>query len=426
MGSGVSAEPDIRVRDRRLDEVCGHLNALTGELVDLAVDVLADGSVLTGNGIYTHRQYLAWRCGISTRRAAQVVTIAERIDTFPRCVQLMRDGLISLDQMAVIAEHAPDWADPELCDLAAHMTVTQLRRTMDHFPSEPHDVSDERADDTDGGQSARDRFSMRTRSDGRFTLNVETDGIAGIIISQAVEEAKDALFQNDPETSTWVSALVEIANRSLDAVDDQSRRDRYRLHLHVNTDAPADIRNPHGWRVPDDVARYLTCDCAIVPTMLADGVPFSVGRTSRVTPERTRRIVIHRDQGCRVPGCNHTHHLEIHHIIHWTDDGPTETWNLIALCAHHHRLHHRGELHISGNADLPAGTPGAVTLTASNGTVLTGSGARPEPPGAAPPQPAKPYHGPAGERLNLRWLEFRDPSQFRTRGYDTDEPHRHN
>ncbi len=421
MGIGFSAEPEWRVRDRRLDEICGHLNALSGELVDLAVQVLTDGSVLTGNGIHTHRQYLAWRCGISARRAAQVVAVAERIDTFPRCVQLLRDGLISLDQMAVIAEHAPDWADTQLCDLAAHMTVTQLRRTMDHFPTEP--AGDEQADDTDQPASKRDRFTMRTRSDGRFTLNVETDGIAGTIISQAIEEAKDALFQDDPETATWISALVEVAQRSLDAIDDSGRRDRHRLHLHINTDAPADVRDAHGWRVPDDVANYLTCDCAIVPTLLADGLPFSVGRASRVVPERTRRIVIHRDQGCRVPGCTATHHLEIHHIVHWTDGGPTDTWNLIALCGHHHR----GELHIAGNADLAAETPGAVTFTASNGATLTASGAKPKPPGAAPPQPAKPYHGPAGQRLNLRWLEFRHPDHSRRpRGYDTDEPHRHN
>ncbi|MEO1057092.1 MAG: DUF222 domain-containing protein [Actinomycetota bacterium] len=179
MGTGVSAEPEWRTRSHRLDELCGHLNALTGELVDLAVDVLADSSVVTGNGIYTQRQYLAWRCGISSRRAAQIVAVAERVEVFPRCVQLLRDGLISLDQMAVIAEHAPDWADTELCDLVAHMTVAQLRRTMDHFPSEPDDVGDEHADDTDQRLSARDRFTMRTRSDGRFTLNVETDGIAG-------------------------------------------------------------------------------------------------------------------------------------------------------------------------------------------------------------------------------------------------------
>ena len=84
-----------------------------------------------------------------------------------------------------------------------------------------------------------------------------------------------------------------------------------------------------------------------------------------------------RDQGCAVPGCTQTHILEVHHIIHWEDGGPTDTWNLICLCPHHHRLHHRGELGITGNAD-----DGTVVFTDRNGTPLQPSrGQTPAPRG---------------------------------------------
>ncbi|MEM8621844.1 MAG: DUF222 domain-containing protein [Actinomycetota bacterium] len=424
MRTGVAAEPDWKVRDRRLDEVCGHLNALSGELIDLAVEALADPSTISGNGIHTPRQYIAWRCGISARRAGQVVAIAERVESLPRCVQLLRDGLISIDQLAVIAEHAPDWADGELCDLAAHMTVAQLRRTVNMFPTDPGPGTDSDRPDNESPEVASrpDSFSMN-RADGRFSLAMETDAIAGAIIERALSEARNALFLDDPDSATWTAAVAEVAQRSLDAVTDPGRRDRYRLHIHVNTDQPADRRDPHGWHIPDNVANYFTCDCAVVPTLLADGIPISIGRTSRIIPERTRRQVIYRDHGCRVPGCDPTHHLEIHHIVHWTKGGPTDVCNLIALCGHHHRLHHRGDLHITGNASLPAGAPGAVMFTTSDGTVLTSSGARPEPPGAAPPQPAKTYHGPAGERLELRWLDFRHPDDRNRHGWHTNHQH---
>ena len=106
--------------------------------------------------------------------------------------------------------------------------------------------------------------------------------------------------------------------------------------------------------------------------------------------------------------------------MHWTKGGPTDMWNLIALCEHHHRLHHRGDLHISGNANLRTSAPGAVTFTTADGTLLTCSGARPKPPGAAPPQPAKTYHGPAGERLELRWLDFGHPDDRNRHGCRSD------
>ena len=228
-----------------------------------------------------------------------------------------------------------------------------------------------------------------------------------MIIRNALEEARDALFHTTGEPASWVAALVEMAQRSLDQVPDAntSRRDRFRVHLHIDTDQPSTARDARGWTVSDHVRRYLTCDTELIPTLIAEGTPVSIGRSTRVVPERTRRLVILRDQGCRVPGCTTSSHLEIHHIIHWTDGGPTEMCNLIALCPHHHRLHHRGELHICGDAE----TPDAVIFTARNGKIITASGARPEPPGAPPPTPTRPYRGPTGERLDLHWLTFTPP-----------------
>ena len=50
-----------------------------------------------------------------------------------------------------------------------------------------------------------------------------------------------------------------------------------------------------------EVTEVATTDLAAV--VERDGVPFSVGRTRRVVPERTRRVIERRDRGCRVPGC---------------------------------------------------------------------------------------------------------------------------
>ncbi|NND74773.1 MAG: HNH endonuclease, partial [Ilumatobacter sp.] len=97
--------------------------------------------------------------------------------------------------------------------------------------------------------------------------------------------------------------------------------------------------------------------------------------------------------------------LEVHHIIHWLDGGPTDTWNLVALCPHHHRLHHHGRLGITGNADDPDG----IEFSFAAGDRIHASGARPEPPGAPPPQPAGTYQHPFGERLESRWLYFNPP-----------------
>ncbi len=148
-----------------------------------------------------------------------------------------------------------------------------------------------------------------------------------------------------------------------------ARRDAFVAYFHVHTDRPGAYLH-HGPALPDCLRRQLLCDTRGAVVGLRDGRPVDVGRTRRIVPGPTRRIVENRDRGCRVPGCGR-HHVEIHHIVHWLDGGPTNTWNLVALCPHHHRLHHRGLLHITGNADRPDGLVFADRRRPASGRAIT-------------------------------------------------------
>ena len=197
---------------------------------------------------------------------------------------------------------------------------------------------------------------------------------------------------------------MEVAERSLANPDDQIRRDRFRVHLHVDiTDPAATVaRLTNGVGMPAWARDLLLCDATVQPVWVRDNVPIGVGRTSRAVPDRLRRLVLHRDHGhCQVPGCARTR-VDIHHIDHWGHDGVTETWNLLSLCRRHHRLHHQGQLGMSGNADRPA----TLVFTDATGRRLPGCG-RPAPP-SVPSAPAIVYQHPSGERLNRHWVTL-DP-----------------
>ena len=84
-------------------------------------------------------------------------------------------------------------------------------------------------------------------------------------------------------------------------------------------------------------------------------MPVSVGRALRIVPERTRRLVLDRDRGCRFPGCVARAHLEVHHVVHWADGGGTDLDNLVGVCPFHHDEHHRGEFTITGDANVAGG-----------------------------------------------------------------------
>ena len=226
------------------------------------------------------------------------------------------------------------------------------------------------------------------------------DADTGELVESALTEARDRLWREsggDADIS-WIDALRDVCQRSLAFDGTKSRSDRYRSHLHLDTTATA--TDTLGWRLPDAIRRFITCDGVISPTFTDGAIPISVGRAQHIVPLRTRLEVLRRDGGCRVPGCRATHGLEVHHIIHWEDHGPTDTWNLIAICPRHHRLHHRGRLGISGNADDPDG----VEFRNANGRPIPATGARPIPPAGPPPPPTGTWSHPLGERLDSRWL----------------------
>ena len=73
-----------------------------------------------------------------------------------------------------------------------------------------------------------------------------------------------------------------------------------------------------------------------------DSQIIDVGRKTRTIPVPTRRAVLARDGGCTYPGCHHRDGIEVHHIRHWANLGPTDLNNLACLCWRHHRLVHEG------------------------------------------------------------------------------------
>ena len=186
--------------------------------------------------------------------------------------------------------------------------------------------------------------------------------------------------------------------RSLDVVESESRRDRFRtwLHLEVTGGEPT---TTDGWHVPMAVRDRILCDGVVAPVWHRDGVAFSVGRAQHVVPERTRRIVEHRDRGCRVLGCSQDRFVEIHHIVHWNQGGPTDTWNLVSLCPKPHKLHHQGLLGISGDADVFDG----LVFTDTDGLPLTGLDP-PTVPNGSPPTPTVPYRAPLAGRFDWNWI----------------------
>src|SRR3989442_7384 len=128
--------------------------------------------------------------------------------------------------------------------------------------------------------------------------------------------------------------------------------ERYQVVVHIDAPvlaesaAPADPSAPgqsaleDGAHVSAETSRRLACDATrVVMRHDADGHVTEVGARTRTIPPALRRVLQHRDRGCRFPGCG-LPFGQGHHIRHWAHGGPTTLSNLAMLCRRHHRCVH--------------------------------------------------------------------------------------
>ena len=374
-----------------LASLAGAANVVMARLVEVTAVAIAAGE-WNEAGMKTPAAWLAWRSGLSPERAGQLVRLAKVRDRYPVLFDAFDRGEVSADQMTELVK-APEWAQAQMLAFAEIGTVSRLRRAIrdDAFEHDPDEPADEKAN-----REPAERLSFGIK-DGRWRINGEFDLDRGKQIEASLTESKDRLFDDGNTNATWADALADIAERSMDAVASRDRRDRYRTWFHHDT-RTGTTTTTDGWRIPHHIAQLLQCDGTIAHVCEHDGLPFSVGRSQYIVPDRTRRIVERRDRGCRVPGCTADRFVEVHHIIHWEHGGPTDTWNLICLCPAHHRMHHKGELGIEGNADDPDG----IVFTDARGSPITAACA-PAPPGRLP-DCEHPYEHPPAGRMNDDWV----------------------
>jgi Domain of unknown function (DUF222)/HNH endonuclease len=386
--------------ETRIADVCGVLNAAHAQLVTLIAEAI-DTGVWDVASIRSPQHWVAWKTGFSPARAKQIVHIASRSASLPVTMNAFTNGELAIDQVAVVAKYVPAHNDAEATELAKHATVMQLSRSLaSYWKGAPTLVTDtEPAADPD--PVPEESVNAFFDDDARYQIHANLPTERGAIFDKAMEEARDALFHAGNKNVTWADALEEICLRSLGTIKSSSRSDRYRVVVHVNEHG--------GWlnggpRLTDGVLKDILSNPIIQPLFERNGRPIALGRSARVVPYRLAELIRDRDRTCRNPACHSTRGLDVHHLIHWTNGGPTNPKNLGCLCRRCHRDHHKGLFGITGDAEQPGG----LTFTKPNGDIIEPCGTPNPPPDVLPPS-AKPYHHPLGEAFNQHDLTFNPP-----------------
>ncbi|MFI5507078.1 HNH endonuclease signature motif containing protein [Mycobacterium sp. NPDC051804] len=398
-----------------LGELMGQRNVIDARIVEVVAE-MDHGRMLGITGCRSMSALVAWKTGSTSAHAQTIAAIAHRLPEFPRCVQGMREGRLSLDQVGAIAKKAATGSDEHYAKLAEVATVSQLNTALKLEPPLPPEPDPYREPDpAPKPEPELPPQLTKTHSDDQYVywkiklshLDAATfDAAVASQLDAAIAQWKrdhedgDLLPQHRPPFPTKGSAFMALVESGADA--DAARRPHgQHTTVVVHLDLKDQIAQLHlGPLLSPSDRQYLTCDATCEVWFERDGQPLGAGRTTRTISRRLRRALEYRHPTCAVPGCAATRGLHAHHIQHWEDGGHTELDNLVLLCPYHHRAHHRGEITVTGPAPN-------ITVTDTRGRTLT-SQSLARPPNRPPPD-APPYRGPIGERAQWKWYDPYEP-----------------
>jgi hypothetical protein len=309
----------------------------------------------------------AWatqRMGVAEATGRSWSQVAERLWDMPHLAQGLRVGALSFDKVRAAVELATPESDASVLRQAEECTVRQLTDLV----RANRGTSDEEA-------SARHDYRYLRFNDARRAITAQFTEDAYAEVRAAITE-RARLFPSDGETrydQRRADALLDICRgaprRGRDKAGSGSESEsgsgseagsgtRSRFFVVAHTDLSF-LRGSSGGAEVErlgllsrEAIRRISCDSTVALALDdAFGHTMFEGRARRFASDSQRREIQRRDRRCRFPGCPNSIFTDVHHVVHWIDQGTTDLPNLVTLCDHHHHRVHEGKWKMTGNAN---------------------------------------------------------------------------
>jgi hypothetical protein len=291
---------------------------------------------------------------VSARTAKATVEVARELETLPALAAAAWDGSLSWDQLQPAVQLATPETDREWAHRAPRLAPVDLQRLT-------HQVQRASADDAEARQRARSVRAWRDHEQGMAGGKWWLPDVDGVLVDKVLEHMAERMR---PETGEpWDSlahrkadALVELARTYADA----EPTGRFRIEIVNIVDPNATTFGPSvdGIPIAAETLAALTPQAKMRDCVIDEaGVARTVRRVRHALPADVERHVRRRDHHCRVPGCDATRGLQIHHTRPLCDNPETfDPAKLAGVCPYHHRfLEPHGPYRLIGNAEDPEG-----------------------------------------------------------------------
>jgi hypothetical protein len=315
------------------------------------------------DGQKTMRSWLCGHARLSPAAASQLVRNGRALEKLPAVAAACAAGAVTADQVSVLApitrpEHLAAAAEQgidlgEVDALLAQTAATQRHEVLGKVVQ--HYLSRLDPDGTEPDPTDQRSLVLAKHADGSVTGRFDLDPVGG----EKVLTALESIVQADrPEGDTRSraqqqgDALVQLADNALASGGLPILR-TVKPHVIVKIDiedlvdpatGPGAATMGFGASISAARARMLACDGNVTRIVIGpEGRPLDIGRDKRVYPPHLRKAIELRDEHCVFAGCHApTYWCDVHHLVHWADDGDTSEDNGALLCERHHTKVHHG------------------------------------------------------------------------------------
>ena len=332
----------------------GHIAAATAQwLVWLAAYDRTQGWERGGCKSAAH--WLSWKCGMSIGTARTHVRVARALEDLPVVAAAFAAGELSFSKVRALSRLRGPFDEAELVEQAKWATASQLDRIVGGCLTATRKPEPKR------------RYRSRADPNGTTEITITVAADEADRIEQTISTEMDRVIDERDESvsrAEWITQLGGWDNLRADTATallthSLTEPDPAPVEVVVNIEAGPAFEGrtaTSGTYLPDEVTKKLSCEAAIATTDLVantDGA-IGIGRRTRIVPRWLRQLLERRDDHtCRFPSCTSNRRLHAHHIVHWSDHGPTNLDNLILLCNYHHHLVHEGGYSLTGSGQNP-------------------------------------------------------------------------
>ncbi len=346
---------------RVIASALGTLLSAVGEL-DRRGAWRAEGATSSG-------AWVAQRLGVAEGTGRVWSHVAEKLWDLPHLAQGLRVGALSFDKVRAAVEIATPETDASILRQAEECTVRQIADLV-------------RADREPGDEESESRHENRYLrfNDVRRSITAQLTEDAYALVRAAIADRAHA-FPSDGETrydQRLADALVDLCRTrggrrrsgsvsgddgvGGDGDGDEPRPSPFRSGSKFLVIAHTDLALLQGGTgraeiermglLSGEAIRRIGCDASVALALDdAFGHTMFEGRSKRFATQAQRHEVQRRDRRCRFPSCSNNTFTDVHHIVHWADQGTTDLSNLVTLCDHHHHRVHEGKWQVKGNAN---------------------------------------------------------------------------